>query len=60
MLDFKDPEQKEEFRRMMDDAIDHWMDKQFAQFGKWTVRGILAAVFAGATWLYFHTGGFKP
>jgi hypothetical protein len=60
MVDFKDSEQREAFQQLLDNAIDRWMEKQFAQFGKWTIRGIGAMLLGAAVWVYFHSGGFKP
>jgi len=60
MVNLRDDEQKKMMADALDAAVDRWMDKQFANFGKWTVRGILALIFGGAVWLYFHTGGLKP
>lgn len=58
-MDLQDPEQKKVLEEAIDNAITKWLDKQFATFGKWTFHGLLAAVLAGAVWLYFHSGGFK-
>jgi hypothetical protein len=34
-------------KAIMKEAIDEWLDKQFAKFGKWTVFGISSALFVG-------------
>lgn len=58
-VDLKDPEQKKVFQDMLDASIENWMNRQFAEIGKWTLRGLAASLAAGLIWLYFHTGGFK-
>lgn len=59
-VDMEDPKQAEFFRNIVEKAIDSWLDKQYANFGKWTMRGVLAAATAGMFYLYVKTGGFKP
>lgn len=36
---------------IMQKAIELWLDKKFAEFGRWSLYGILAAGFAA--WIYF-------
>lgn len=60
MVDFKDDDQRRAMEEALDNAINKWLDKQFASFGKWTSRGLIALIIAGACWLWFHTQGFKP
>lgn len=59
-VDLNDEKQAELFRKVVENAIDAWLDKQYANFGKWTMRGVLAAATAGMFYLYVKTGGFKP
>lgn len=50
-----------EMKRVMIDAIDEWLDKKFAQFGKWSAYGLLAAFVAGLAWLTLAANGWhKP
>lgn len=36
-------------------AIDAWMEKKFAQFGRWTAGGLLALAFGVlCKWLFVH------
>jgi len=59
MVNLEDPRQREEFRQAVREAIDEWLDKQFAKFGVWSVRSIFAIVLAGVAYLYFKTNGFS-
>lgn len=59
-VDLNDKKQAELFRALVESAIDAWLDKQYANVGKWTLRGFLAAATAGGFYLYVKTGGFKP
>jgi hypothetical protein len=49
---------QEEKNEIIGTAIDAWLERKWAEFGKWTARGIAAGVFsAGMYWLATH-GGF--
>lgn len=50
---------REELVEIFDQAINKWLDKKFAQVGKWTLGGVTALLLAGIAWAYVHTGGFK-
>jgi len=41
---------------VIDKALQNWMEKKFAQFGKWTAGGILVMVMVGVVYLYVHSG----
>lgn len=49
---------KEEFSDLFDAAVDRWLDKQFARFGRWAIGGVFAALFVWAVKLYVSSGGF--
>lgn len=59
MIDLKDPEQQKLLREAFGEAIDSWLDKQFAKFGKWSLGGLAASVFSAVVYLYFSSKGFK-
>ena len=40
------------------EALQVWLDKQFMQFGKWTLSGLFAAAFAGAVYLWLVSHGW--
>lgn len=43
-------------KEIMKEAIEEWLDKQFAKFGKWSMTGICLALLAWAFygWLNFQ------
>lgn len=45
-------------KEVMKEAIREWMDDAFAEFGKWTMKGILAMAFAGAIYLALKGQGW--
>lgn len=49
---------KEEFYENFDAAVDRWLDKKFAQFGKWAIMGMCAGLFVWGIKLYVQFGGF--
>lgn len=63
-----DPEHHEQEQRvkrdnqrekdLMKEAIKEWMDDAFAQFGKWTFKGLLVMAFAGAVYLALKGQGW--
>lgn len=42
----KYPINEEEFKALIKEAIKEWLDEQWAAFGIWTARGLLAALLA--------------
>jgi hypothetical protein len=51
-------EQKELHKEAIKEAISEWLDKQFVQVGKWTVKGIMAASLAVLFYLYAAAHGW--
>ncbi len=45
------PIDREAQKEAIKEAITEWMDEKFAEFGKWTFRGLIAAAFAGCVYL---------
>jgi len=58
-VDLSDEKQREEFRKIIREAIDAWLDKQFSAFGRWTFWGIVSAAIAAFSYAYFQTKGMK-
>lgn len=50
---------KEEFSDLFEAAVDRWLDKKFAQFGRWAVYGMGAALFVYFLKLAVSAGVFK-
>jgi len=49
---------KEEAKQAMKEALNEWLDKQWAQFGKWTAGGLVSLAIAGLAYAYQKTHGF--
>ena len=48
----------DEQRALVKEAIQEWLDVQFATLGKWTLTGILAAAFGGLVYLALTGAGW--
>ena len=40
------------------EALSEWLDKQWAEFGKWTFKGLLLMAFAGCVYLGLISQGY--
>lgn len=49
---------KEEQKTLMKEALEEWLDRQFALFGRWALVGLLSLVFAATLYLWLYSGGF--
>ena len=49
---------KAEAKAAMKEAMNEWLDKQWASFGKWTAGGLLSLAIAALAYAYFSTHGF--
>ena len=49
---------RDEQKAIVKEAIKEWLNEQFASFGMWTFKGILAAAFAGACYLWLAGHGW--
>jgi hypothetical protein len=49
---------KDEAKAAMKEALNEWLDKQWAKFGKWTAGGILSLALAALAYAYSKTHGF--
>jgi hypothetical protein len=45
-------------KAVVKEAIEEWLDKQFAQFGKWSMAGIFCAIGAWAFYAWLSAQGF--
>lgn len=50
---------RNEQKQALKEAITEWMDEKFADFGRWTFRGLLVAAFAGAVYLALKGQGWS-
>ena len=51
---------KEETKTIVKEAIQEWLQEQFAVFGRWSFMGIAAMLFAGIVYLFFISDGWIP
>lgn len=47
-----------ETKRILKEALQEWLDGQFARFGKWTLAGLVSAAFAGLVWVWLSAHGW--
>lgn len=52
------PIDKEAQKQAIKEAIREWLDDSFAEFGRWTLKGLLAAAFCGAVYLAMAGAGW--
>lgn len=45
-------------KEIIKEALQEWLDNQFAKFGKWTLTGLLAAAFSALVYLWLAGHGF--
>lgn len=57
-IDFENEEQKKFLRDSIKQAIDAWLDSQFARIGKWTIRGIVAMLLTALAHFAISYGGW--
>lgn len=46
-------------KEALKEGLREWLDDQFAEFGKWTMRAVVAAFLAGIVWLALVSSGWK-
>ena len=51
--------QNEAMKDALKEGLREWLDDQFAEFGKWTLRAAIAALLAGVVWLALVSSGWK-
>lgn len=49
---------KDEHKAIVKEAISEWLDAKYAQFGKWTLHGILAAAVGWLGYLVLIANGW--
>ena len=47
-----------ESKRVFKEALNEWLDHKFTEFGKWTLRGILIALFGALITIVMFTQGY--
>ncbi len=49
---------RETTKEAVKDALKEWLDEKFSEFGKWSLRGLIAAAVAGITYLFLISEGW--
>ncbi len=49
---------KETTKEAVKEALKEWLDEKFSEFGKWSLRGLIAAAVAGVTYLFLISEGW--
>lgn len=57
-IDFNDDEQRKFLRDSIKAGIDSWLDSKLAAVGKWTLRGLCAAILAALAHFITSYGGW--
>lgn len=55
-----EPWDEEQFKDAVKEALHEWLEEKYAQFGKWTLHGLLASGVVGLCLFIFWTSGLKP
>jgi hypothetical protein len=50
----------EEQKAVIKEALHEWLEAKFAQFGKWSLHGILAMVLVALAYLFLAQHGWTP
>lgn len=53
------PLDKDIAKQALKEAIQEWMQDSFAEFGKWTLKGLLVLAFAGCVYLALRGQGWN-
>lgn len=58
--DSKKPEipDSEAKKELIKEALKEWLDAQWAAFGRWTAKGLMAALFSAAAYWWLTTHGW--
>lgn len=48
----------EAIKEALKEGIREWLDDQFMELGKWTLRGLAAGLLAGLVWLMLVSSGW--
>lgn len=58
--EFDMPKDGDEQKRIIKEAIEEWLEKKYAEFGKWSVRAIGAAAFGALLFWVLTSKGWTP
>jgi hypothetical protein len=52
------PLDQQQQKEAIKQALREWLDDAFAEFGRWTLKGLMAAAFCGAVYLAMVSAGW--
>jgi len=52
-------EQKQVIKNAIKEAAKEWLEDQYREFGRWTVKGLAALAFVTLLWLILERYGWK-
>jgi hypothetical protein len=48
------------YKEVVKEALSEWLDKQYAVFGRWSLRGIVSATLVVILYLWLSAHGWHP
>lgn len=51
---------KEEQKAMIKEALQEWMEKKYADVGRWSMRGIFIMAIGTLVYIWLGSHGWKP
>jgi len=54
----KPPLRRDEDKQLVKEALKEWINERFAEFGKWTAKGLAVAAFGVFLYLYLTSQGW--
>lgn len=51
-------EDRDEMKTALREALREWLDEKYAQFGKWSLHGLLAAGLGAIVWFILSANGW--
>lgn len=53
------PDKDEQTKEVVKEALREWLDEKYAEFGKWTLHGLIAAALVGLVYFIVWTEYLK-
>ena len=50
---------EDDVKNALKDAIKEWLEEKYAQFGKWTIRALLASLLSAVITVIIHSNQIK-
>lgn len=52
-------EDEEQFKRILKEVVNEWLQDKFAQFGRWSFYGLMASALVAVVYLILWTNGWR-